>query len=185
MDSLESRYADIEKQILGRNPHRTNTSDTRSVSDLLSNTKSLMDTALTGRQKVEAVVKRLDELEKYLDPTFEDASRASVDAKCEILLSSSADLVDRSRQLKQLDQLLPALDSEEIKNVPLHKVRLENLVAMNIEKQDMADAQWSRVQDLLQQYNLLTVHLSKCFVQWDERITEVELSYNVPKKVDE
>ncbi|KAM9138833.1 dynactin subunit 3-like isoform 2-T2 [Pangshura tecta] len=81
--------------------------------------------------------------------------------------------------LEQVNNLQPFLDSAHIKAAPDHAAKLQRLAQIHIQQQDQCEAVTENVRVLLEDYNKMTLLLSKQFVQWDEMLTQLEAAKQV------
>ncbi len=81
--------------------------------------------------------------------------------------------------LEQVEALAPLLDSSHIKAVPKHATRLQALSQIHIQQQDQCEEVTEATKALLEEYNKMTILLSKQFVQWDELLSHLEAAKQV------
>ena len=180
VDLIEARIIDLEKRVLGNLQTTENLSP---VIDSLATINALIGTALTGRETSSNFMRRLEELDKLLDPSAEDAD-VDERAKFEDVLVMEPELQQNLKLLKDVQELQPVLDSEHIKHVPALSDRLEKLTLFYLDRKEDAANVKSEVFDFLKQYNSIIVSMSKAFVQFEETVTQYELAAQ-PKKEPE
>ncbi|PSN29176.1 Dynactin subunit 3 [Blattella germanica] len=180
IDLIEARIASLEKHIIGNLQSTENYSP---VIDSLITTNALIGTALSGREPAAMFMRRLDELDKLLDPARDDET-VDARAKLEEVLVLEPQLQQNLKSLKEVQDLLPVLDSEHIKYVPNLSDRLEKLTLFHLDKKQEADNVTTEVTGLIKQYNTIIMNVTKSFVQFEENLTQYEIA-SQPKKEPE
>uniref|UniRef100_A0A8C5WC53 Dynactin subunit 3 n=1 Tax=Leptobrachium leishanense TaxID=445787 RepID=A0A8C5WC53_9ANUR len=104
--------------------------------------------------------------------------------KLEFILAEEQYILSQASLLEQLHNLQPYLDSEHIKAVPAQASKLQALTQLHIKQQDQSDEVTEETKRLLEDYNKLTVLLSKQFVLWDETLSRLEVAKDVKVLVD-
>lgn len=92
-------------------------STTENIVDTLVSTNNIIDEAVSEHEQIRAVMKRSDELERYLDPQFLDESQ-DLRAKEAYLTATSLDMQTQLAQLQQIKSLEGTLGAEYFRNVP-------------------------------------------------------------------
>ncbi|XP_073539353.1 dynactin subunit 3 isoform X2 [Phyllobates terribilis] len=88
-------------------------------------------------------------------------------------------ILSQAALLEQLHSLQPLLDSEHIKAVPALASKLQTLSQIHIKQQDQSEEVTAETKRLLEDYNKMTLLLSKQFVMWDEVLSQVEAAQQV------
>ncbi|XP_046990034.1 dynactin subunit 3-like [Schistocerca americana] len=181
LDVVEARITLLEKQILGKRDVPENYTP---VSEAISRTSSHLQSAISGREKITAVMKRLSELEKYLNPSNDMLGAADIDAMYQTILLSEPLLRNNVVLLNQIKELEPVLNSEHTKNVPALSKRLEQLALTNLELKDKADDLCGNFRDYIQEYNSVITEISRALVKFDACLTRLEIEAQ-PKVIDD
>jgi hypothetical protein len=128
-------------------------------------------------------MRRLAELDKLLDPTVEDRMMNS-SAKMERVLVMEPLLHQNESVLKQIQSLASVLNSDAVRNIPSLTDRLQKLTLFYLDKKQETDAITVNVMDLIQQYNTITMQITKSFVQMKDAVTKYELAAQTKKELD-
>merc|ERR1711976_283450 len=91
LDSIEKRLADLGKQIFGDASKDAAYPKDRpaeeAIVDTLGRLNTQVNNAVASRPKIQTVMKRLDQLERVLDPTQMDNLMLSQEVKADIVLA--------------------------------------------------------------------------------------------------
>ncbi|XP_011879813.1 PREDICTED: uncharacterized protein LOC105568616 [Vollenhovia emeryi] len=181
---LEDRIANLEKQLygLGRTMGVDDPAPSNAILDRLANVNSLISSALSGREKPNALIKRLSELNGYLEPTSEEVDMPA-SAKAQLLLTMEPEIMETHKLLTKVEELMPVLESERIKNAPelnkFNKISLSYLEAYDDSKELSA-----HVHDLLSKYNTVINSISESLIILDNAVTAAEIAAKPKKQVD-
>ncbi|XP_046399225.1 uncharacterized protein LOC124165776 [Ischnura elegans] len=181
LDLLESRIKALESRVIGNS--QKNDAKT-SVMDSLLVINSQIANALSGREQVTAVLKRLNELEKFMDPSYGDDIPMSTKSKLDVILSMEPELVQNVKYFQQLQQLKSVLDSEHIKNIPALQSKVDKLIVVELENKTKFENVTKETYDMIEQYNGIINSLSQSFVVWESMITNCEIARQIKKPVD-
>ncbi|XP_063955896.1 dynactin subunit 3-like [Lytechinus pictus] len=178
LELLEQRIAELESRICGeRNPIGIQ----GSVIDNLHGVKQKIAGITSGKSKTQAVWKRLEELNNYLDPELSGQLTLSSEAKADIILAEEEQLKAQVALLEKVKELSSVLDSEHIKGVPGLSDRLVPLTTVQVKQEEEAKELGEETKKLLESYNSIITLLSKQFVQWDDIMTKYEVAHQVRK----
>lgn len=87
LDVLDDRISQLEQKLIGSSGAAAaalrGDAGKLSLLEALSHASQLLNSALSGREKALAVMQRISELNRYMDPTFED-STMTCEAKLEV-----------------------------------------------------------------------------------------------------
>nr|CAD7408683.1 unnamed protein product [Timema poppensis] len=196
LSMLEARMGKLETCIVGSPPNLDSQKSGNTVCDSLLHTNTLVATALSGREKVTAVLKRLDELERYVDPMFEENCSVDTSSKIEMILSAEPQIERNLELAQQFSNLMPLLDSKQqqiqvlslfnhqVRDVTESSGRLEKLTVVLLDSKTRADGMSERVMGLIEQYNAIIQNLTLTFEHWDNVLTRAELSRQSKKEID-
>jgi len=186
LDVMEQRLDDLEKMVF-------DTEDKEicypKVISTLASQNSQLNCALAGHKKTEAVISRLPELTQLLDPVYTDRLTLSQAAKAEVVLAEEELIRQQAANLEKVEQMLNLLNSEHIKClesswltcgfdeiVPSLQGKLQELGKVHIKQQDDASELTEQTKSLLLYYNNCINLLSKQFIAWDAKLTQIEIS---------
>ncbi|XP_071952457.1 dynactin subunit 3-like [Antedon mediterranea] len=178
--ALETRLKLLESRVWNRNSD-TNYDDSKLVDDIHNIRKRLYN-AVLGKEKIQAMWKRMDELKFCLDPESIEKMTIFEDAKADIILNEEGHLKEQAKQLEQVEQLKSILDSDHLKVSSKSSDKLQPLITVQVDQQDKAAKLDEETRQLLEAYNNIITMVSKQFVLWDEIITAQEIKQNLRSK---
>uniref|UniRef100_A0A1B6LF95 Dynactin subunit 3 n=1 Tax=Graphocephala atropunctata TaxID=36148 RepID=A0A1B6LF95_9HEMI len=176
---LENRVKTLEAKIFGQSDPIPDL-PSPIIDDLLESHK-VVSSALSGREKIATVVKRLDQLETVLDPMYEDSVIDSA-AKLAFVLSTEVELEDITRQLVRINELSPCLESEQLRNIPHLMKQMGKLSSTMSEHKEKYDVMEEKFDDLISKYTEITNGVTAVFATLDNMVTELEIKAK-PKKI--
>ncbi|XP_078530823.1 dynactin subunit 3 [Lissotriton helveticus] len=180
---LQARLADVESRLYGeRRPGESRGGG--KIADGLMRIQNTLANIAGKRERIKILYKKIEDLKKYLDPQYIDRIIVPDAMKLEFILAEEQYILEQAALLEQLSILQPFLDSEHIKAVPGHASKLQALSQIHIQQQDQSDEITEETKKLLEDYNKMTVLLSKQFVQWDEILTQMEAASQVKRVLD-
>ncbi|XP_054272371.1 uncharacterized protein LOC128992691 [Macrosteles quadrilineatus] len=178
---LEDRVRLLELRVFGESQGEDVALPQSSAVDSLLEVQRVVSSALSGREKITAAVKRLDQLEAVLDPMFEDSVIDSA-AKVAFILSMESHLEEVTRQLVRLKELSPSLESEQLRNIPLLLRQLAKLTTTMVEQREKYELVDDGIQDLVSRYTEVINGITAVFATLDNLVTELEIKA-LPKPV--
>ncbi|KFP71086.1 Dynactin subunit 3, partial [Acanthisitta chloris] len=116
----------------------------------------------------------VEDVIKYLDPQYIDRMAVPDAMKLQFILAEEQVIPSRAALLEQVKTLQPILDSASIQAVPDHAAKLQRLSQIHIQQQEKRHDLTDNVKTLLEDYNKMTLLLSKQFVQWNEVLMQLE-----------
>ncbi|CAH1263136.1 Hypp2633 [Branchiostoma lanceolatum] len=149
--------------------------------ETLANFQSLVGISLEGYDRIKQAWRKLEDIEKFLDPAFVDRLTLPDTAKAEIVLSAEKDIKTLAAQLEELQKMKDVFDSEHVRATANYTSQLHSLAQVHIDQQEQAEVLTDDVRRMLSEYNRLVDLMSKQFVLWDETLTKYETA-NLPKK---
>lgn len=182
---LEDRIANLEKQVygLGKTMNVDDPAPSNAIVDRLTDVNSLISSALSGREKPNVLIKRLPELNGYLEPTSEDVDMPA-SAKAQLLFTMEPEIMENYKLLTKVHELTHVLESERIKDTPelnskFNKLSLSYLGAYEDSKELSA-----HVHDLLSKYNAVINSISESLIILDNAVTAAEIAAKPKKQMD-
>jgi len=174
---MEQRLDELEKLVFDTEDKEIcYPKDSPEVISTLASQNSQLNCALAGHKKTEAVLSRLPELTQLLDPVYTDRLTLSQAAKAEVVLAEEELVRQQAANLEKVEQMLNLLNSEHIKFVPSLQDKLQELGKVHIKQQDDASELTEQTKSLLLYYNNCINLLSKQFIAWDAKLTQIEIS---------
>ncbi|XP_065519277.1 dynactin subunit 3 isoform X1 [Lathamus discolor] len=149
-------------------------SGTRKVADELVKVQVALNNIASKRERIKILFKKIEDVIKYLDPQYIDRMAIPDTIKLQFILAEEQLIPSRAALLEQVKNLQPVLDSTSIQAVPDHAAKLQRLSQIHIQQQEQRHHLTDSVKTLLEDYNKMTLLLSKQFVQWNEILTQLE-----------
>ncbi|XP_019387418.1 PREDICTED: dynactin subunit 3 [Crocodylus porosus] len=171
---LQARLEALERRVLG-----PGAGGPRKLADGLVKVQVVLGNVASKRERVKILFKKIEDVIKYMDPQYIDRMAIPDAMKLQFILAEEQFILSQAALLEQVSNLQPFLDSAYIKAVPEHATKLQRLSQIHIQQQDQCEAITENVKALLEDYNKMTVLLSKQFVQWDEILTQLEMAKQV------
>uniref|UniRef100_A0A8D0GV85 Dynactin subunit 3 n=1 Tax=Sphenodon punctatus TaxID=8508 RepID=A0A8D0GV85_SPHPU len=131
------------------------------------------------RERIKILYKKIEDLIKYLDPHYIDRLALPDAMKLQFILAEEQFILSQAALLEQVNSLQPYLESAHVKAASDHAAKLQRLAQIHIQQQDQCEAVTENVKLFLEDYNKMTLLLSKQFVQWDEMLTQLEAAKQV------
>ncbi|KAM6188003.1 dynactin subunit 3-like [Sarcoramphus papa] len=128
------------------------------------------------RERIKILFKKIEDVIKYLDPQYIDRMAVPDAMKLQFILAEEQVIPSRAALLEQVKNLQPILESASIQAVPDHAAKLQRHSQIHIQQQEQRQDLTNSVKTLLEDYNKMTLLLSKQFVQWNEILTRLEMA---------
>ncbi|NWU92731.1 DCTN3 protein, partial [Upupa epops] len=168
LQRLQWRLEELEQRV-GGGP-----GGPRKVADELVKVQVALSSIAGKRERIKILFKKIDDVIKYLDPQYIDRMAIPDSMKLQFILAEEHVIPSRAALLEQVKNLQPILDSTSIQAVPDHAAKLQRLSQIHIQQQEQRHGLTDNVKTLLEDYNKMTLLLSKQFVQWNEILTLLE-----------
>lgn len=130
-------------------------------------------------------MKRLDELEKYLDPSFELIDSGNLNAKLAVVLSTEPELHEYAGSLQKIHDLTPVLNSNNLQEIPNLSSKLQELIIFSLQNQNEVEKVSEGTVQLIHQYNSIMQSMSRSFDQLNELVCHLENEELILKNKDE
>ncbi|XP_012274928.1 uncharacterized protein LOC105696783 [Orussus abietinus] len=182
---LEERVEALERQIYGldKTPTLEEFPSTTPIVDSVFHTNTVILSALSGREKANAMVKRLSELNSYLDPDCEEIS-LQTDAKLELILAMEYEIKENVCLLEKLQELLPALETDRIRDLPELNDKLNTLTLLYLKEYEKTEAINDKIRDFIAKYNAIIRSIALAFFKADATLTALEVAAAPKKQLD-
>ncbi|XP_011687597.1 PREDICTED: uncharacterized protein LOC105449865 [Wasmannia auropunctata] len=183
---LEDRIANLEKQVygLGKTLSIDDPAPSNALVDRLTDVNSLINSAISNREKPNALIKRLPELNGYLEPNSEDVDMPA-SAKAQLLLTMEPEIREIHALLTKVQELAPVLESERIKNAPELNSTFNKLSLSYLEAYEDSKELNAHVHDLLSKYNAVINSISESLIILDNAVTAAEVAAMPKKQTDD
>ncbi|XP_065716902.1 dynactin subunit 3 [Patagioenas fasciata] len=144
------------------------------VADELVKVQVALSNIAGKKERIKILFKKIEDVIKYLDPQYIDRMAVPDAMKLQFILAEEQVIPSRAALLEQVKNLQPILDSTNIQAVPDHAAKLQRLSQIHIQQQEQRQDLTNGVKKLLEDYNKMTLLLSKQFIQWNEILTQLE-----------
>ncbi|NXH70111.1 DCTN3 protein, partial [Hydrobates tethys] len=148
----------------------------RKVVDDLVKMQVSLSNIVGKRERIKILFKKIEDVIKYLDPQYIDRMAVPDAVKLQFILAEEQVIPSRAALLEQVKNLQPILESASIPAVPDHAAKLQRLSQIHIQQQEQRQDLADSVKMLLEDYNKMTLLLSKQFIQWNEILTRLEIA---------
>lgn len=181
LDSLESQIEELERRIIG--DCDISDKDTPIVDSLIQSNNAISN-AISSHNTIKALFDRLDQLGKFLDPSFEDSL---IDTACKkkVVLESEKELRQFLLQSKKLSELNNTLSGEPFKKVPNLVEQLRKVSEETLRTQGDYDKLKLKVKDLSENYITAVKALSRSFYVFETQLSDSEEGSKVKKPIDD
>ena len=140
--------------------------------------------SLAGNDRIGPLLKRLDELETFLDPLFGEREAVSQGVKMSMVESQSENIRDNLEMLQNVEKLKVGLEGGNLNKIEGLKPKLAELSKIQMEQREAGEAGSEQTLELVQKYNNIIASLTEAFIQADEMITKAEMEQNKTKIID-
>lgn len=172
IDILERKIAALELKVLPMEKQEENIK--LNVTDMLLQINTLISAALSCREVVTAILNRMPELNRYLDPSFCEY-QLTTESKRQFILAIYPEIKKYWESIQKLKLLVPILDSEPLQNVPTLVPKLEHLTLSTLKLHEEGQQVSKSITEALQQYNDIISLISQTLIQFEELVTQFEL----------
>ncbi len=180
LDVLERRLQDLEKKVLGQegaSPVQDQQGPEGGAAVALDALARSLGNAMERRaDRVAPLMRRVAELELYLDPSFLDGERSAIDAEAKVAL-----VLDREEELRRcsamaarLDERAKVLDGEAFEAAAQLEPKLKELTRLQVEHAEKESTLSEETLVLMGKYNNIVEELSKSFVYYDLVLKQAE-----------
>ncbi|XP_029044823.1 uncharacterized protein LOC114876975 [Osmia bicornis bicornis] len=185
IELLEDRIAHLEKQIYGlmKANQGNDMPPENPMTDQLSNVNTLISSAMSGREKANAMMKRLPELNSYLDPEFESVE-IPTEAKLQLLLAMAPEIQRNYELLQQMQELMPVLETDCLRDVPELSNKLNNLNLSYLKLYEESQGLNNHINEIFSKYNEVITSISESLIAIDATVTAAEIAAMPKKQLD-
>ena len=134
-ESLEKRLEDLERRVHGTQMKKNE--DVIIVPKLTGIAQEIGD-CIGKKERIVPLFRRLNELEKHLEPASATESGMTLEARAELILNEEHQIRQTNNLLEQVKVKKSVLDSETLKNVPSMEGKLLELTKLHLSRQDLS-----------------------------------------------
>ncbi|XP_037083517.1 uncharacterized protein LOC119103924 isoform X2 [Pollicipes pollicipes] len=170
---LEERVFGLEDKVFGdldKNDQYTK------ATDVILGFNNRLGNVLGDYERAVMIMKRLDELESYLDPLYGEQLTTTPASRAAELLGTQAQIRQLAQQLEAVQQLLPLLDSEHIKGAGDLRQRLQAVSECHLAQTERLARLQARSQQLACAYSQVVSTLAGTLVQLEHQVSRAELA---------
>ncbi|KAF5270489.1 hypothetical protein FQA39_LY08367 [Lamprigera yunnana] len=183
IDYLEKRIAALELEVLPL-AKDVGLDKSQLIVDLLLQTHSMTTTALSCREVITSILRRMEIINDYLNPNYYDTQLEIKDKK-QYILELYPEMKKSIRLVTDFENLCAFLDSSSINNIPALVDRLEKLTISNVNTYKECKEVTNKILQTLQQYNDITTSVKVLFAQLEESITNIEITLHSRGRFDD
>ena len=166
-DTLESRIQDLEQKLYG-----SGRKDGEPVIPKLTEMSNEVGNALSSRERIAPLMRRLKELESYLDPSFSESKGIPAELKADLILTRQQQILEANKLKSSIPQKAKVLDKNLVQDLP--EKALISLSKVHIDQEERAEKLGHETLNLIAQYNDIMATISETFVRYDEVISAAE-----------
>merc|ERR1711874_108438 len=127
--------------------------------------------SLAGNERILPLMKRLDELETYLDPLFGEKEAYSLGVKMS-LVENQFEAVRENQE--SLENLKGSLEKGNLLKMEELRPRMAELTKIQLEQRELGEDITEQTLDLVQKYNDIISSLTETFIQADHIVSKAE-----------
>lgn len=184
MDALDS----IEKRVetLSRMLGPISGSDVKGSEDFVESiisANTLLSSALAGRDNINKVLDRADELDNYLDPSFLEKQQ-NIKSKEVYVNAVASELATTFKQLSDIKDLEKTLGAEYFRNIPDKTDELKELTKNNSEYKQQTELLEESLILAMKRYGELQQRLVESLAAMNKRLDTLEDRLQKKKQAD-
>ncbi|KAK5645822.1 hypothetical protein RI129_004286 [Pyrocoelia pectoralis] len=183
IDLLEKRIAALELEVLPL-AKEVGPDKSQLITDLLIQTHSMTTTALSCREVITSILRRMEIINDYLNPSYCDV-QLDIQDKKQYILELYPEMKKTMQLVVDFERLRTFLDSPSISNIPSLVDKLEKLTISNVNTYQECKEVTNKILQALQQYNDITMSIKILFAQLEESITNIEVSLLPKTRIDD
>lgn len=182
LDNIEKRIERLSR-LVGAQPQDENVS-AENLTDSLLSANTLISSAMSGRDQINAIVNRSNELEHYLDPNFIDEHQ-EIKAKEVYINTVAPELAENFEILEQIKELEPTLGAEYFRTMPdvTDQLKTMNETASQVKTDNEVLEETLTL--VMQRYDEIQNDLKESLKSMSERIARMEDKLQKKKQPDE
>merc|ERR1712168_384572 len=135
--------------------------------------------SLAGNDRIGPLLKRLDELETYLDPLYGEKEACSLGVKMSLVESQFSAVKENQELLERLEKLKPRLEVGNINKMDELQPKISELSQIQLEQREEGERMTEETLELVQRYNDIIASLSEAFITADQVVSKAEEELNI------
>merc|ERR1712029_1279010 len=135
--------------------------------------------SLAGNDRIGPLLKRLDELETYLDPLYGEKEACILGVKMSLVESQFSAVKENQELLERLEKLKPSLEVGKINKMDELQPKISELSQIQLEQREEGERLTEETLELVQRYNDIIASLSEAFITADQVVSKAEEELNI------
>ena len=175
LETAEERLEQLERRVYGnvsKGVHK-NEFSTPLIPKLAGMSQDIGD-SLGRRERIVPLFRKLNELEKYLEPTSAIETGMSIPARAELILAEENEIRKTNDFIERVKDSKSVLDSQAIKNVGSLEGKLAELTKVQLDQNHKGEEFSEDTLNLVEQYNDIVDALTKTFIEYDNLLSAAE-----------
>jgi len=169
--ALSRRLDNLENKILGDNKIRNiKTPLVKSIADLSTD----VGNSLAGHDRITPIIRRLDELEMYLDPSFGETNSQTDRVKQSIVLTQQNQIQQNLDSLEKMKAMTGELSGEKMADIDSSRTKLQQLQRIQLEERKYSDDINQQTLEIVEKYNTIIGNLNQAFLQAESEVAAAE-----------
>ncbi len=183
LDTLERRLCDLERRVFGPDAgaHSSQPTPTGGAAQALDSLARSLGNAMERRgDRLAPMLRRTQELEKFLDPSFLEgisgAAEGGLDAdeKADVVLAREDEIRKAAAVAERLKALQSVLDGDQFESALRLEPKVKELTRLQIDQAEQEAKLSEETLALIGKYNETIDALSKSFVYYDLVLKDAE-----------
>jgi len=170
LTALNRRVEKMEQRVWGSGPRTSQ----KSVAHGLAEFGTDVGNSLALHDRILPIMKRIDELEMYLDPMFAESCSQTDRVKQSIVLSQAGQIEQEYNDLEQIKGLSGELDGKPLSEIGEVTSKMDGLKRIQVEERRHGDDLNKQTLELVEKYNSIISSLTQAFIQADATISAAE-----------
>jgi len=172
LSALSRRVEKMEERVWGSGPRNSQKSITHGLAEYSTD----VGNSLAVHDRILPIMKRIDELEMYLDPMFAENCSQTDRVKQSIILSQADQIEDEYNHLEQIKNLSGELNDAggHLNHIGEVSSRLQGLKQIQLEERQHGDSLNKQTLELVEKYNTIISSLTQAFIQADATVSAAE-----------
>merc|ERR1712098_1016583 len=174
IDALTKRIEALEAKV-----GRSQSQQQQPVLPYLVDYSDDLGNSLAGNDRIDPLLKRLDELETYLDPLYGEKEACSLGVKMSLVESQFNAVKENQEHLERLEKLKPSLEVGKINKMDELQPKISELSQIQLEQREEGERMTEETLELVQRYNDIIASLSEAFITADQVVSKAEEELNI------
>ena len=175
-EAAEQRLTELERRMFGQDKKQNEMCGVV-VPKVASMAQEVGD-AIGKHERIVPLFRRLNELEKYLEPSAATETGLSLEARAELVLNEEDRLRKINATLEIIKEKKSVLDSETLKHVPSLEGKLLELTKIHLDQSQRCDEWSEEALGHVEQYNEVIDAITKTFIEYDKVLSAAEEACN-------